>query len=70
MIEKGADINIQDSVLGQTPLHEAVKRGKADVVKLLIDKEADRNAKNSYDDTLVDIARRIKDPTILAMLKD
>jgi ankyrin repeat protein len=46
LLEKGADVKAHDG-LGQTPLYAAAERGKADMVKLLLDKGADPNERLS-----------------------
>jgi ankyrin repeat protein len=55
LIEKGADINAgilgNDYRSGDTPLHLAVKHYKLELVKFLIDKGANKNAKNGRGET-------------------
>src|SRR5262249_50109133 len=43
LLEKGADVDARDRV-GETPLHAASRRGRADFAALLIDKGASINA--------------------------
>ena len=45
LLDGGSDINAGDK-LGETPLHEAVVRGYADIASLLIEKGADVNARD------------------------
>jgi len=46
----GSDIEAKDND-GWTPLHRAARRGRVEVVHLLISKGADIKAKNIYGDT-------------------
>ena len=45
-LANGTDVNAQNGPVGRTPLHEAALRGHKEVVELVIDKDADVNAKN------------------------
>lgn len=49
-IEGGVSVNVKDSE-GRTPLHWAVDRGHANVVELLVSKDADVNAKDDEGQT-------------------
>mmetsp|Transcript_28028 Transcript_28028/g.42747 ORF Transcript_28028/g.42747 Transcript_28028/m.42747 type:complete len:206 (-) Transcript_28028:109-726(-) len=40
-LDEGADINVRDSNSGQTPLMAAVRRGKSNIVKVLLEEGAD-----------------------------
>ncbi|KAI1145113.1 ankyrin repeat-containing domain protein [Nemania diffusa] len=44
LLEYGVDTDCRDSSVNQTPLHKASKQGHEDVVQLLLQKGADRNA--------------------------
>ena len=54
LLQKG--ININDSICGNTFLHLACYADKINVVKMLLAKGADINAKDIYDDTIVHFA--------------
>jgi len=45
-LANGTDVNAENGPVGRTPLHEAALRGRKEVVELVIDKDADVNAKN------------------------
>ena len=45
-LANGTDVNAQNGPVGRTPLHEAALRGHKEVVELVIDKDADVNAKD------------------------
>ncbi len=47
LIAHGADINAKSGWNKNTPLHEAVRKGRTDIVELLISKGADRHVKNN-----------------------
>ena len=53
LLEKGAEINVQDES-GNTPLHYASANGKKDVVKYLLDKEADVSIVNAKEQLAID----------------
>ena len=60
LIEKGADISVFDRL--KTPLHYAVKNGYEDLVKILVNKGANVNARDSFKQTpLMILARFAKD---------
>lgn len=50
-INCGANIDIKDSISGDTPFMTAIKEGKIHLMKYLLEKGADINAKNDYGDT-------------------
>ncbi|MBW5392292.1 ankyrin repeat domain-containing protein [Brachyspira pilosicoli] len=47
LIEKGADVNIQHDVMGETALMSASKNGHYNIVKYLIDKGAKIDIKDN-----------------------
>ena len=67
-LAKGCDVNEPDEA-GYTPLHSAVKYGKADLVKLLIEKGASVNAKNVAGETPLKLAEDKGYITIIDFLK-
>jgi len=56
-------------ILGEGFLHYAVRAGKADAVKLLLDLGADKTAKNISGETALDVAKTKGDATILALFQ-
>lgn len=56
-------------ILGEGFLHYAVRAGKADAVKLLLDMGADKSAKNISGETAVDVAKAKGDAAILALFQ-
>ncbi|EPS30499.1 hypothetical protein PDE_05450 [Penicillium oxalicum 114-2] len=56
LIEQGVDINENDNELGITPLHCAVHRGHEQMLDLLIEHNADLDAKSREGDTALHIA--------------
>ncbi|MCZ0939716.1 MAG: ankyrin repeat domain-containing protein, partial [Caldilineaceae bacterium] len=51
-----ADINAADGFGGNTPLHEAVKKGDVEIVKILVAAGADVEAKGYFDRTPLSLA--------------
>jgi ankyrin repeat protein len=51
MIEKGADVNARDDQYGITPLHTAAYYGRTEIVKLLLKKNVNINAKDKEGET-------------------
>lgn len=54
LLEKGADVNAQDSQSQLTPLHNAARRGHAPLVELLLTNRADVRAKDFYGQTPIE----------------
>ena len=46
LLDRGAVIDARDTDSGATPLYDAASWGKLEVVKLLLEKGADMNARN------------------------
>jgi len=69
LIDDGSDVNAQDQTQG-TPLHYAVYfSGDVEIVKLLIAKGADINAKNPRGQTAFEVARQKGQTELLDLLK-
>jgi ankyrin repeat protein len=73
LLSYGADASAQDR-FGDTPLHEAVKKNRIDVVRLIISKISHNNAvlsiKNSANETAFDIAKYNGYSDIVAVLSN
>ena len=61
LIANGADMNTKEDEEGETPLHDAARRGKIEVVQLLFEAGANVNVKDDRDrtplHTILDISR-------------
>lgn len=55
LIDAGAEVNVEQHG-GWTPLHEAAAHGNDDLVRLLLEKGADKNAQSSNGKTAADLA--------------
>jgi uncharacterized protein len=51
LIQRGADPNVADRLLGWTALHYAVRDGKEAIVEVLIEAGADANVEDTFGDT-------------------
>lgn len=56
LIARGADVNAQDDILGNTALHRVARLGHIDYVKALIEAGADPTLKNKYGETALHLA--------------
>ena len=70
LLDAGADVKMRD-VRGMTPLMMAVASDKQDVrvVKLLLERGSDGNAKAANGETVLDWARKFNEPAMLALLE-
>lgn len=68
LLDKGVDINYQDSTTQQTALMNACFNGNLEAVKLLIEKGADASLKDMVGETALDIARIKENKEIVKFL--
>jgi ankyrin repeat protein/L-ascorbate metabolism protein UlaG (beta-lactamase superfamily) len=69
LADKGADIGAPDPD-GSTPLHLAVKKGRTEMVRFLLSREADAKAKDGRGRSALDLARAYSYPGIAALLEE
>lgn len=67
LLDKGLDVNIQDSY-GATPLHVAARDGHEPVVRLLLDNKADISTENNRGETALYWAARNGHKTVVRLL--
>ena len=60
LIDRGSPVDGRGSPAGHTPLHEAAYNGDLPLVRLLLDRGADRAARTAEGDTPLDIATKNK----------
>jgi len=60
LIDRGSPVDGRGSPAGHTPLHEAAYNGDLPLVRLLLDRGADRSARTAEGDTPLDIATKNK----------
>ena len=68
LISSGADINRQDTVFGLTPLMQAIKAGRVEAVRLLVEAGARLDLKDFEGRTATDYAAANPDPGIAVVL--
>lgn len=68
LIEKGANIDIQDNQYGYTPLHYAIVQGHPQMVQLLLEKGARTDLVSNDGKTALDMAYEKRIPGIIRML--
>jgi hypothetical protein len=56
-IEKGANVNVMDTIDKNTPLHLACDKGDNEIVKMLVENKADMKVKNGNGETPYDVAK-------------
>lgn len=56
-IEKGANVNVKDTIDKNTPLHLACDKGDNEIVKILVENKADIKVKNGNGETPYDVAK-------------
>ena len=72
LLRHGADVNYSGpwAYYGQTPLHVAVEHGHTEIVRLLLDYDADTSRKDSKGRTPLARAEELGLPTIVEILKE
>lgn len=70
MHAKNPDFNISVEFMKETPLHIAVKNNLKNIVQLLLEKGAKKEAKNSEGKTPLDIAKALGRTDIINLLKE
>jgi ankyrin repeat protein len=69
LIDRGADLNVQQVLFDNTALMFAVKGNYRDIVKLLVNKGADLSTKNNSGMTALDLAESTHAKEIISILK-
>lgn len=81
LLEFHADVNIpftryysntwrDDNVLGDTPLHIAVRKQEIKMVQLLLDYHPNLSIRNQEDDTVLDIAKKMESYPIIEIIEE
>lgn len=70
VINKGADINAQNRMYGNTPLMLATSWNKLEIVKLLLELDADLNIKNHEGFTALMLAEKYNRNEVVKLIKD
>ena len=68
LIEAGVNVNVSKNK--HTVLHYACDQGQLEVVKLLLEKGADVNAKNEEGETPLDIAKKTSNKEIIKLFEN
>ena len=69
LLEHGAQIEKENSILNETVLFNAIRSGNVELIKLLIANRADITHKNFVGETPVSLAERSENASILEILK-
>jgi len=69
-LKRGAEVNVQGTLEGFTPLMTAAAEGLADVVRLLLGAGADRDIKDVDGDTALSFARQNGHAEVVALLEN
>ena len=67
-LDKGIDVNMTHRKSGFTPLMCAACYGRTEIVKILLENDADKNAKDIKGFTATDFARKMNKKSILQLL--
>ena len=67
---QGGNVNFQDFVAGNTPLHEAINSGCVNCVKELVNFPVDYGLTNFNGETVLQLAERLQDHNILHAIKN
>lgn len=70
LLEKGADLNVQDQDHGWTPLHTAAIHGNAEVCRLLLEQGANTNIMDQQKNTALYYAEKYQHPQVKKCLSD
>lgn len=68
LLKSGADPNVRDCSTGATPLHDAARTGFLDTVRLLVQFQADPNAKDNKNCRPIDIAKQSNNKEVIDFL--
>ncbi|XP_069571479.1 cyclin-dependent kinase 4 inhibitor B [Brachyistius frenatus] len=69
LLQRGADPNVTDSSTGTTPLHDAARTGFLDTVRLLVQFQADPQARDNANCLPIDLARHKGHAEVVAFLQ-
>lgn len=69
LLNHGADPNVADSSTGTTPLHDAARTGYLDTVRLLVEYQADPQARDNANCRPVDLAAEHGHADVVAFLE-
>ena len=70
LFNANANVNIQDKYGHNTPLHRAVRYGRTEAVKLLVDYGADIMLKDTKARIALDLAKKKNNPDIVKILEE
>lgn len=70
LLEDGADINAADTTAGNTPLHHAIVQGSTQLIRLLLERNAQLSIPNKEGKTPLDLARNAANKEILRLMNE
>ncbi|MGA9047086.1 ankyrin repeat domain-containing protein [Sulfuricurvum sp.] len=70
LLEDGADSNAADTTAGNTPLHHAILQGSTQLIRILLERNAQLSIPNKEGKTPLDLARNATNKEILRMMSE
>lgn len=70
LLDDGADINAADTTAGNTPLHHAILQGSTQLIRILLERNAQQSIPNKEGKTALDLARNAANKEILRLMNE
>lgn len=70
LLDDGADINAADTTAGNTPLHHAILQGSTQLIRVLLERNAQLSIPNKEGKTPIDLARNAANKEIFRLMRE